>query len=380
MRILLAALLTLTAAPAYAGNVNFTLSQLDWATHTGPGYPYSRVGEAELHFTNANTEFLASNGGAYVNIALFNNVSGGIAWPVRNMYLSYPNLAALLADSPTVRFGLGGDSAMGVPWGLTYLAVETSSAPLTTYPLVNIHTQVPVHRQVLSGGSGPIVPGGGWDQLPFLLGPFIGSLFPPSSTGSIQVPVDKIPAINEGPNECAPASVARSVAYLEGLAGSPPGNPQADKDFLAFLMMTDSVFGTTDGDMLDGKNAFVEFYELPICSEIKYASDDNWEDLICDIIDMLNNGYDIEVLLAWPGGGHAAMLTSLTKHDDGSVTIEYVDDPDQKDNMAENETHVEVFGPGGTSGGCSIDGFFCECWSMEMCGPDTVKTERPDRR
>lgn len=376
MRIFLAALLTLSAAPAYGGNVDFTLRQLDWVTHVGPDYPYSRVGEADFKLTAANTEFLASNGGAYINITLFNNVSGGIAWPVRNLYLSYPNLTALLADSPTVRFGLGDDSAMGTPWGLTYLAVETSSAPLTAYTLSNIHTQVPPTRQVLSGGGGPVSPGGGWDVLPLLLGPYIGSFSLPTSTGSIQVPVDKIPKINEGPMECAPASVARSIAYLEGLAGLPPGTPQADKDLLAILMGTDPGTGTQDGDMLDGKNTFVDFYELPICSEIKKVTDRNWDELVCDIIGMLNDGYDIEVLLDWPGGGHAAMLTSLTKHDDGSVTIEYVDDPNQKDDKAENETHIETYPPGGANLFCSIDGFFCECWSMEMCGPDVTKTDR----
>lgn len=376
MRILLASLLTLSAAPAYGGNVDFTLRQLDWVTHSGPGYPYSRVGEIDFKLTDVNTEFLASNGGAYVNITLLNNVSGGVAWPVRNLYLSYPSLSALLADTPTVRFGLGDDSAMGIPWGLTYLAVETSTAPLTTYPLTNIQAQTPGIRQVLSGGSGPTLAGGGWDVLPLLLGPYIGSSSPPTSTGTIQVPVDSIPPISEGPNECAPASVARSIAYLEGLAGLPPGDPQADKDLLAILMGTDPMTGTKDGDMLDGKNDFVDLYELPICSEIKYATDDNWTELVCDIIDMLNSGYDIEVLLDWPGGGHAAMLTSLTKHADGSVTIEYVDDPNQKDGKAENETHVETFGPGGDNFFCSLDGFFCECWNMEMCGPNATKTDR----
>ncbi len=374
MRILLAALLTFSSAPAFAGNVNFTLRQLHWDTHTGSGYPFSRVGEADLQLTSANTEFLESNGGAYVNITLFNNVSGGIAWPVRNMYLSYPNLTALLADSPTVRFGLGNDAAMGVPWGLTYLAVETSSTPLSSYPVTNIHTQVPQIRSVLSGGRGLPNTTGGWDLIPLNLGPYIGSTSSPSSTGTIQKPVSDIPKIDEGPMECAPAAVARSIAYLEDLAGLPPGDPQGDKDILVGLMMTSPIFGTSDTKLLSGKEDFVDKYELPICSELKYANDGNWDELVCDIIDMLNNGYDIEVLLT----GHVGMLTSLTKHDDGSVTIEYVDDPEQGDGVAENETHVESFDPGGIGDVHNLDGFFCECWNMEMCGPDSGK--KSDRR
>ncbi len=82
---------------------------------------------------------------------------------------------------------------------------------------------------------------------------------------------------------------------------------------------------------------------------------------ICAAADAIAAGGDVEIMIAWSGGGgHAAMITSIVKWPDGSATITYVDDPTQGDGVAENQEHVIHVNPDGTFDGGSIIGFQVE--------------------
>ena len=75
-----------------------------------------------------------------------------------------------------------------------------------------------------------------------------------------------------------------------------------------------------------------------------------------------DDGCDIDVLIAWNGGGgHAAMITSITELANGQYEITYVDDPNQGDGKAENQEHTITVNPDGTFAGGRVFGFLVEC-------------------
>ncbi len=115
--------------------------------------------------------------------------------------------------------------------------------------------------------------------------------------------------------------------------------------------------GTSDPDMLAGKRRYAAKNHLPICTELVY----NFAEWIWYAAMQLGQGADIEILISWTGGGgHAAMITSITVLPDGSAIITYVDDPTQGDGNAENKEHVIVVNPDGTFPGGRVDGFLVE--------------------
>jgi hypothetical protein len=129
-------------------------------------------------------------------------------------------------------------------------------------------------------------------------------------------------------------------------------------DNLGDAMGTDAN-GTNDDDILSGKNEYVGDNGLPIDSDLQYWGED-FADL-SGIMDALNDGADIELLISWSGGGgHIAMVTSIVQLADGSYLITYVDDPNQGDGKAENEEHVIHVGPDGKFPGGTVDGFLVE--------------------
>jgi len=166
---------------------------------------------------------------------------------------------------------------------------------------------------------------------------------------------DEIPAVDEDDNGCAPASAARSVAYLGAAHGFATGDVQDIYDDLYDNMDTDAT-GTSDDDMLSGKDKYAGDSGLPIESELVYGMEH-----LDDVMDAINDGADVEILISWdPNGGHAAMITSITKFADGSYEITYVDDPTQGDDEAENEEHTIHVKPDGSFQGGRVDGFMIE--------------------
>jgi hypothetical protein len=63
------------------------------------------------------------------------------------------------------------------------------------------------------------------------------------------------------------------------------------------------------------------------------------------VINALNNGGDVEIKIRWNGGGHVAMVTSVTQLPNGLLQITYIDDPRQGDGRAQNQPTTLVVNP-----------------------------------
>jgi len=331
--------------------------QLDWlAEDLTPLWPDSAVGEMALEFDGTEAAFLADNGGAYVNVVIQSAMPSLVnrpQWIVQNLYLAYPDHEHMANSSPTVQFRLPVQNGEDVQDMWVGLAV--SDQPAVQFPWVQVQL-VPVwDRPYLTGGFA----GGGsaLSSLPIMVGPWVGALpdnWPVAWAWTWQA-ADGIAAVNEDINGCAPASAARSIAYLGAAHGFQTENAQAIYDDLYDDMDTDED-GTADADMLSGKNKYTGDNDLPIETELVYGMEH-----LDDVMDAINAGADVEILISWdPNGGHAAMITSVTKFADGSYEITYVDDPTQGDGEAENEEHTIHVQPDGSFPGGRVDGFMVE--------------------
>lgn len=119
-------------------------------------------------------------------------------------------------------------------------------------------------------------------------------LLPIVRISGVQVPVADIPEVNEDPNGCAPASVARSLGYMGDLFELDFGDPQDAYDLLYFFMDTDPDTGTSDANMIDGKAAYTELGDLPI--DTRWSE---WAAGMGGVMDLLDAGGDVEVLITW---------------------------------------------------------------------------------
>lgn len=180
----------------------------------------------------------------------------------------------------------------------------------------------------------------------------------------------KIPAVNEADNHCAPGSVARSLGYLDATNDSfgISQTTQQIVDSLAQSMKTSSEKGTTDANILSGKDEFLRNNGVPV--ETFVTTD------IGQVIEWLNDGADVEALIDYgkdaagnPKGGHATMVSEAVASYDAmgnlqNYIIRTVDDPDQGDGMAENSYRdYEANFNNNIAGyyiGSKIDGFIVE--------------------
>ena len=349
------AALLLAASSAFAVDVSFR--QLNWLNDDGSmGIFASQVGEAEFHFDASNPDdqiFLLPNGGGYINVVMQPN-DEAVDWVVQNLYISYPDPAFMMDSSPSVQFHL--PIAEGEIVEFTLYEILVTPEPLIEPPFI-LDNQSPVelvdyHVGGFAGG------GSGLAITPFIIGPWIGP-FPgtlPIDWAWTWLPGDLIDTVDEDLNGCAPGSASRSIEYLGWVGGFATGSAQDIYDQLKNDMHT-GPDGTSDPDMLSGKQSYTDRNGLPICTELVY----NFAEQIDNIMQCLRDGGDIEILISWNGGGgHAAMITQIVKHSDGSYTITYVDDPTQGDGNAENEEHVIHVAPDGTFAGGTVDGFMVE--------------------
>ena len=355
----LLALLTLAATappkpvdpvPVSSG-VQVEFAQLNWLGEGGrPGVPQSRVGTAEFSFGPAAAPLVAGDG-AYINIVT--QVPGGTrTWAVRNLFVRYPSAAHMEGSHPSVQFSLTTPNGLRVP-SLAY-SMSVTASPLSAVPVTpgSPFVTVPValenyHTGGFNGG------GSGLSLRPLTIGPWVGPIaIPLGRTVTTDVPADDIPAVDEDTNGCAPGSVARSIAYMTG-----DENVQDIYDDLYDSMGTTEEGGTQDEDIVSGKAEYAEANGLDITTDLN----EDGLGSIDDAMDTLDNGGDVEILISWDGGGgHAAMVTSITDNGDGTYTITYVDDPNQGDGQAENEEHtITVNGDGSFDGG-QVDGFITE--------------------
>jgi hypothetical protein len=152
----------------------------------------------------------------------------------------------------------------------------------------------------------------------------------------------KIPAVNENDNHCAPGSVTRSLGYLDATNDSfgISQTTQQIVDSLAQSMKTSLTDGTTDANILSGKDEFLRNNGVPV--ETFVTTD------ISVVIECLNDGADVEALIDYgkdaqgrKKGGHATMVSEVVASYDAmgnlqNYIVRTVDDPDQGDGMAEN--------------------------------------------
>lgn len=339
--------------PDIHGQVTFM--QLFWmASPEEALYPHSNVGAVEFAFLEETGDWLLdSYGGGYLNVVIDTTAAGGAEqWAVQNLYLTYKNLDYLLGSTPTVQFSLGLDGK--TPINSLEAAVFLSSKPLEEQPEAEKFftyrvSLMPYLVGGLDGGGSAI------STIPFIIGPWVGPISLPKYTAWSLLYVSNVSAIDEGHMGCAPASAARSISYLGELHGFDTDDPQDIYDDLVESMDTDICGnGTFVENMLAGKNSYCDAKGLPINSEI--VSFDPQQ-----VRDALDNGCAVEILIGWSGGGgHAAMVTGVTVHTDGSTTITYVDDPNQGDGVAENQEHVITTDASGEFANGTVFGFMIE--------------------
>ena len=341
---------TTAVAPvdAAVSGVQVEFAQLNWLGEGGrPGFPQSRVGTAELSF-GPDAAALVTGDGGFIN--LVTQVPGGTrSWAVRNLFVRYPSPGHMLGSHPSVQFSLTTPNGLRVP-SLFYV-VSLTAMPLTSAPIGSFSSAPVPLEDYRTGGynSG----GSGLSSRPLTIGPWIGPiLIPIGPTATTDVPADGIPAVDEDTNGCAPGSVARSIAYMTGAE-----NVQDIYDDLYEEMGTTEEGGTTDDNIVSGKAAYAESSGLDITTNL------NLDGLgsIGEAMETLENGGDVEILISWEGGGgHAAMVTSITDNGDGTYTITYVDDPNQGDGQAENQEHTITVNADGSFDGGKVDGFLTE--------------------
>ncbi|MCK4873063.1 MAG: hypothetical protein KAS72_10090 [Phycisphaerales bacterium] len=356
---LTSAMLTL-AVGAIASAVIPTFQQLNWMDANGMDLiPFSRVCEMDLDPQSTDPfdqQFLEVNGGGWVNVVIQMPGDPDYHWVVQNLYICYPNEEYMDTSSPSVQFGLPIPNGVYVE-GLFFDMRVTPEALEYFEPMPDMYIfleHIDYHAGGFNGG------GTGVSTIPWEIGGWIGPdpfCFWPVREAQILISVGQLHAVDEGPNGCAPASAARSIKYLGDTNGFTTDNVQDVYDDLHGTMETNPASGTSDDNMRDGKKQYTTANGLPITTTMGYG----FAGMIDGIMDALDEGADVEILIAWNGnGGHAAMVTGVTAHADGSYTITYVDDPNQGDGQAENEEHTIHVNPDGSFAGGQVDGFMVE--------------------
>jgi len=350
--------------PDVHGEVSFM--QLEWMASPGEAlYPYSNVGAVEFTFEDdAGDWLLDENGGGWLNVVIDTTAAGEEEWAVQNLYLTYYDVDDLLGSTPSVQFSLGLDGE--TPIESLEAAVFLSSEPLEEQPEAEELFTYPVSLvPYLVGG----LDGGGsaLSDIPWMIGPWIGPIYLPDRTATV-AGVDVV-AIDEGHMGCAPGAAARSIDYIGKVHGLWIDEAQDIYDALVEEMETAICSGGTYiVNILGGKNSWSAAYGLPINSNIVYtdtydpAGGLSWGNVIQQVQDALDDDCDVEILIMWSGGGgHMAMVTSVTRHADGSATIHYVDDPTQGDGQAENQDNVISTDASGKFSTGTVAGFMIEC-------------------
>lgn len=339
--------------------VSVSFEQLDWLGEF-PGQvliPDSRVGVAELHFTSVASSYFVGQG-SYVNLTA--DIGGTKQWSVQNWFVRYPTIAAMVASTPSVQFGMpvaNGTPVNSLKFILTITKRPRSDgATLVPNKLAGV-ASVNYHVGGRNGG------GSGLSTLPYTLGPWIGGKVlgglatPGAETGRRSAgwsyAVSGGGGVSETPNGCGPGSVARAINQMTG------DDEQGAYDDLYGKMGTNEETGTSDEDIVNGKNEYCEEHGHDINTELGYLGDD--PGLMDDVTNALDSGGAAEALISWDGGGgHAANVTSVTPLEGGGYEITYEDDADQTDGQPANDEHTITTDADGNFDGGTVDGFITE--------------------
>lgn len=382
--LLLAAAALLGAGASWAGNfvsigngISVRFEQLNFLPDSSGGSPIesSSVGQADLAFDSTATQLLGPSGGAYLN--LYTSVNGGAyQLEVQDLFVEFDSSAQMLAMVPSVQFDLGVPD--GTPIGSVTFQASLTSAPLggsVTQPppppgppsptvpspspglaaaappaaglsgstgiggvgSVNTTIAVPLAGQPVyttnvtplnyvvggfnGGGSGARPQVGAW-------GGNGGLNARPVAWGGAAY--NLISPINEDLMGCAPAGVARSIAYMTALKGRQGPAAQTIYQGLYGAMGT-GANGTTGQNMVNGKANYAANNGLNINTGFVNAN---------QAMNILANGGDVEINIGWQGGGHVAMIVQIVLYANGIYQITYVDDGTQGDNQANNTVHT----------------------------------------
>jgi hypothetical protein len=378
--LLLAAAALLGASAGWAGNfvsigngISVRFEQLNFLPDSSGGSPIesSSVGQADLSFDSTATQLLGPSGGAYLN--LYTSVNGGAyQLEVQDLFVEFDSSAQMLAMVPTVQFDLGVPD--GTPISSVNFQASLTSAPLgggapqpqpgpptptTPSPSPGPAAMAPatgVSGSTGIGGIGSIkqiaVPLAGQPvyttnvtPLDYVVGGFNGGgsgarpqVGAWGGNGALNArPVawggaayNLIPAINEDLMGCAPAGVARSIAYMTALKGRQ--GPAAQNIYQGLYgAMGTGANGTTGQNMVNGKANYAANNGLNINTGFVNAN---------QAMNILANGGDVEINIGWQGGGHVAMIVQIVLYANGIYQITYVDDGTQGDGQANNTVHT----------------------------------------
>lgn len=381
--------LAITGAMAHTATIEF--SQLDWRDNLG-GYSAqdSEYGQATIALDTGDASAFAYDGYgyvAYVNVST--TVAGGATdnWAVENFPVYVSDTSRLpnrLADN--FWFDLG--TARGADVTALQYQFSLTSTPLGSAPTGSMGPAMVVDQAVLFGGlagtyGGVSFEGGSGNTAPVAA---TNTRFPwggekNGGRGEIQVDPDKIPAVDEDNDGCAPGAAARSLAYLsmQDNGVKVHDGPQKSYEELYDAMDTNQVdIKTTDpvtgvdvikklgGTMIDsqhpdrtadhetfksGKDSYTSAPENVTGGvETKTGIKD-----VDKVIEALNRGHDVEMCVWWGKnaagkslGGHCAFVLSVQKYVDsnGKLTgyeVRYMDDGDQGDGVAKNDQHHLIF-------------------------------------
>ena len=344
----------ITLCLAFAANAqevdNFTFEQLNFLDQDGV------VKAADSDWGRVSFDIYPADDGVvgYLNISA--TIEGNTGWIVRN----YPVLPDEFIDPG--RFALHFDfNELLVSSGtdvnsLAYIDEVTSTIQVSGP--VGEMTTAPIH-DVDVRRFGSLIPDGDNDYD----GP--SELVPPYYTSE----VDKsqlrkykgIPSVQEGVNECASGSTARSLKWLSDKHNLGLGSVDAIQDELAQAKYMNK--GVTDEEQVKAKKRYIEDKNLPL--EVHYwysktiypngmntpdidSANSTQIDLVDFLWDEMGKGQDIEITIKWAeGGGHSVTLVGIDKK---NKTLEYRDDANQGDDtlgdVAYNETSLVPLGAG----------------------------------
>lgn len=177
-----------------------------------------------------------------------------------------------------------------------------------------------------------------------------------TSSGGIVGPEDGIAKVNEQESGCAPGSAARSMAYLDGLwtnvtlPNNDPAKPDVQEAYEALRGTMRTVIGpggsTTRANFELGKVAYTEL----VAPKVKTSQTRD----VAKAIETLKARGDVELMVHWgknekdkSQGGHAAFVSGIQQNSDGSFTVTIIDDPNQRNGVAENNKYTLSFDPTG---------------------------------
>jgi hypothetical protein len=350
------------AGAGWAGNpvpigqgVSVRFSQLNYLSDSpgGPPTNYSSVGEADFSFDSTATELLS---GVYLNV--YTSTDGvNYQWEVQDLYLQVASSDELLTEAPGVHFDLG--VADGTPLSSISFQVSLTSAPVGGSPPPPPPPPPPPHQGTAlsapvtaagtataklplagqpvynanvttqdyhvggfnGGGSGARPAVGAWGG---------GGALAARPVAWAGAAYNQIPAINEDLMGCAPGGIARSIRYMLNLRRR--GGPNAQTIYQGlYNAMGTGANGTTGANMVNGKANWAAANGLNINTGFVNVG---------QAMNILAGGGDVEINIAWNGGGHVAMIVQIVAYSNGTYQITYVDDPNQGNGAAENGLHT----------------------------------------